>query len=130
MTPQDLILAFAGIPAQRYLYLGSNDPDGGGIQTIALSPSDVTIDDYLRLSEAIDRLTIYPASSVVFRVMDEFPFLGEEPKYEFCDATGLLPFCLCPHCVFLHRKQQFGNHVPVYASESFICIESSRPSSE
>lgn len=33
----------------------------------------------------------------VFRVTDEFPFLGEEPKYEFCDATGLLPFCLCPH---------------------------------
>ena len=32
-----------------------------------------------------------------FRVTDEFPFLGEDAAYEFCDATGLLPFCLCPH---------------------------------
>ena len=33
----------------------------------------------------------------VFRVTDEFPFLGEDAAYEFCDAVGLLPFCLCPH---------------------------------
>ena len=33
----------------------------------------------------------------VFRVTDEFPFLGEEAKYEFCEATGLVPFCVCPH---------------------------------
>lgn len=71
MTPQDLLIAFTAIPAQRYIYLGSNDPDDGGIQTIALSPSDVTIEDYLRLTAAIDRMTIYPASSVVFRVMDD-----------------------------------------------------------
>ena len=32
-----------------------------------------------------------------FRVTDEFPFLGEEPGYAFCDATGLVPFCVCPH---------------------------------
>lgn len=71
MTPHDFLIAFANIPAQRYIYLGSNDPDDGGIQTIALSPSDITIDDYLRLTAAIDRLTIFPASSVVFRVMDD-----------------------------------------------------------
>ncbi|MBE6724152.1 MAG: hypothetical protein E7576_02980 [Ruminococcaceae bacterium] len=71
MAPHELTLAFARIPAQRFIYLGSNDPDDGGIETIALNPSDVTIDDYLRLTAAIDRLTIYPASSVVFRVMDD-----------------------------------------------------------
>lgn len=71
MTPQDLMIAFAAIPAQRYIYLGPNDPADGGIETIALDPSDVSINDYLRLSAAIDRMTIYPASSVVFRVMDD-----------------------------------------------------------
>lgn len=71
MTPNELILAFTRIPATRYLYLGSTDPEDGGIQTITLNPENVTVDDYLTLSAAIEHLTVFPSSSAVFRVLDD-----------------------------------------------------------
>lgn len=33
----------------------------------------------------------------VFRVVTDFPFLGKEAEYDYYYATGILPFCVCPH---------------------------------
>ena len=33
----------------------------------------------------------------VRRIVDEFPFIGVEGAYEFCESTGLVPFCIVPH---------------------------------
>lgn len=32
-----------------------------------------------------------------FRVIDSFPFLGEESGYDYRSGAGLVPFCVCPH---------------------------------
>ena len=31
------------------------------------------------------------------RIIGSFPFVGSAGAYEFCDAAGILPFCVCPH---------------------------------
>lgn len=33
----------------------------------------------------------------VFRIIEDFPFLGKDSAYEFFDCAGILPFCICPH---------------------------------
>lgn len=33
----------------------------------------------------------------VFRIIEDFPFLGKDSAYEFFDCAGIIPFCLCPH---------------------------------
>ncbi len=33
----------------------------------------------------------------VIRLVTDFPFIGKEAAYDFYDASGFLPFCLCPH---------------------------------
>ena len=32
-----------------------------------------------------------------FRVITDFPFIGKEAEYDYYYATGILPFCICPH---------------------------------
>ncbi len=31
------------------------------------------------------------------RVITDFPFIGKEAEYDYYYATGILPFCVCPH---------------------------------
>ncbi len=31
------------------------------------------------------------------RVITDFPFIGKEAEYDYYYATGILPFCICPH---------------------------------
>ena len=45
------------------------------------------------------------------RVITDFPFIGKEAEYDYFYATGILPFCVCPHfdnVAYMHfgRKAQ------------------------